>query len=103
MTVEQLTILVRALAIVLGLIATYIIKPYIDSKISQTEQETLKKYIEMGVRCAQQIYTPEEWEQKKSYVMGYVKDIMKEKLKIELSDKEISTLIESAVYELKKG
>ena len=60
-TVEQLEVLVKALAVLLGLVITFVIKPFIDSKISQTEQAKLIEYIKIGVRCAEQIYTPEEW------------------------------------------
>ena len=32
-TVEQLEVLVKALAVLLGLVFTFVIKPFIDSKI----------------------------------------------------------------------
>mgnify|MGYP003528089059 CR=1 FL=1 len=86
-TVEQLEVLVKALAVLLGLVFTFVIKPFIDSKISQTEQAKLIEYIKIGVRCAEQIYTPEEWNKKKNYV---------------LTEKELATLIEGFVFELKK-
>lgn len=102
MNYEQIEILVKALAVLVGLIITFVIKPYINSKISASEQETLINYIKIGVRCAEQIYTKEQWAKKKEYVMGYVTDIMKEKLNITLTEKELSTLIEGFVYELHK-
>ena len=101
-TVEQLEVLVKALAVLLGLVLTFVIKPFIDSKISQTEQAKLIEYIKIGVRCAEQIYTPEEWNKKKNYVLEYVTEIMNEKLNIRLTEKELSTLIEGFVFELKK-
>ena len=84
-TVEQLEVLVKALAVLLGLVITFVIKPFIDSKISQTEQAKLIEYIKIGVRCAEQIYTPEEWNKKKNYVLEYVTEIMNENLNIKLT------------------
>ena len=99
-TVEQLEVLVKALEVILGLVITFVIKPFIDSKISQTEQAKLIEYIKIGVRCAEQIYTPEEWNKKKNYVLEYVTEIMNEKLNIKLTQNELSTLIEG--FDLKK-
>lgn len=101
-TIEQLEVLTRALAVLLGIVFTFVIKPYIDSKVSQSEQAKLIEYIRIGVRCAEQIYTPEEWNKKKNYVLEYVTEIMNEKLNIKLNEKELSTLIEGFVFELKK-
>jgi len=102
MTYEQLEILLKALGVLMSLVITFVIKPYIDSKISQTEQEQLLKYIETGVRCAEQIYTPEEWKLKKSYVENYVLDILSNLVHLDLTDKELDTLIEGMVHEVKK-
>ena len=49
-TVEQLEVLVKALAVLLGLVFTFVIKPFIDSKISQTEQAKLIEYIKIETR-----------------------------------------------------
>lgn len=103
MSEEQMMLLVRLLAVIVSVMITFIIKPLIDSKVSELEQEKLISYIKMGVKCAEQIYTKEEWAEKKAYVLSYVTDIMNEKLKIQLSEKELSTLIEGFVFELKKG
>lgn len=102
MSYEQLEILVKALGVLMSLVITFVIKPYIDSKISQTEQEQLLKYIETGVRCAEQIYTKEEWAEKKAYVVEYVAGILSNLVHLNLTAEEIDTLIEGMVFEVKR-
>lgn len=103
MTYEQLEILVKALGVLVGLIITFVIKPYIDSKVSATEQAKLENYIKVGVRCAEQIFLPEQWMAKKQYVYDYVKGIIGSLVKINLTDDELDTLIEGFVQEVKYG
>lgn len=102
MTYEQMEILVKALGVIISLVITLVIKPYIDSKVSATEQAKLENYIKVGVRCAEQIYTPEEWDKKKEYVVDYVSGLLGNLVKLDLTAEEISSLIEGFVYELKK-
>lgn len=103
MSYEQLEILVKALGVLVGLVITFVVKPYIDSKVSKDKQEQLKEYIEIGVRCAEQIYTPEQWTEKKVYVVKYVGEVIKNLVHIDLSPVELDTLIEGVVHEVKKG
>lgn len=103
MTYEQLEIIIKALAVIVSVIVTFIIKPYIDSKITATEQAKIENYIRIAVRCAEQIYTPEEWAEKKAYVLNYVTNILNESnlVNIELSPADIENLIEGIVFEVK--
>lgn len=103
MSYEQLEILVKALGVLVALVVTFVIKPYIDSKITVDEQEKLLRYIETGVRCAEQLFTPEEWQEKKAYVVNYVGEVLNNLVHIELTPIELDTLIEGIVHEVKKG
>lgn len=103
MTYEQIELLVRILAIVIMAIITMVIKPYIDSKVSQEKYEKITKVIESAVLCAEQVFTPEEWKQKKDYVLKYINDYLTRNkfIDFELDEEDINNLIESIVYELK--
>lgn len=103
MTYEQMEILVKALGVIMSLVITFVIKPYIDSKVSATEQAKLENYIKTGVRCAEQIFTPEQWAEKKQYVIDYVAGLLGNVVKLDLTPEEIDSLIEGFVYEVKRG
>lgn len=103
MSYEELEILIRALMILMFMIYASIIKPFIDSKISATEQDKLLEYTKIAVRCAEQLYTPEQWTDKKRYVLARVKEALGTIFKIELTELQIETLIEGCVNEVKKG
>lgn len=103
MTYEQLEILIKAVFVFVSLVVTLIIKPLIESKVSTVELEKLENYIKVGVRCAEQIYTPEQWKEKKNYVTNYVQGLLEEKIDLKLTEQQIDTLIEGCVNLVKKG
>lgn len=103
MSYEQLEILIKALGVLVALIITFVIKPYINSKVSETEQQKLIRYIETGVRCAEQLFTPAEWAEKKAYVVAYVRDVLNNLVTIDITEDELDVLIEGLVHEVKKG
>ena len=88
------------ITILLGIITAYVI-PLIKSKVSKDQMETLIYYVNIAVKAASQIYTKEQWQEKKDYCMNYLKNITNEKLNISLSDEEMSTLIEGVLNGLK--
>ena len=85
MTYEQLEILIKAVFVFVSLVVTLIVKPLIESKVSTVELEKLENYIKVGVRCAEQIYTPEQWKEKKNYVTNYVQGLLEEKIDLKKS------------------
>ena len=93
-------ILELVIMIVLGLTTAYIV-PFMKSKITKDQMEILLYYVNIAVKAASQIYTKEQWAEKKEYCMKYIKDIVDDKLNITLSDEEISTLIEGVLNGLK--
>lgn len=88
---------------ILAAVITGFLIPWMKSKISQTQMEKITYYINMAVRCAEQIYTPEQWDLKKRYVTNYITDLCNKNFKLTLSDKDINVLIEGAVNQIKKG
>lgn len=102
MTVEQMTILVKALAIILGLFFTLVIKPAIDNYVGKDKMAEYLGYIKVAIRCAEQIFTPEQWAEKKNYVYHLAIDKASE-MGITLTEADIDILIEGFVNEIKKG
>ena len=96
----MMQILELAAMIIMGLITAYVV-PYLKSKITKDQMETLLYYVNIAVKAASQIYTKEQWAEKKEYCMKYIKDVVNDKLSITLTDEEISTIIEGVLNGLK--
>ena len=90
------------LTIIATLISAYVV-PYIKQKTTAEDTETIKYYIELAVRCADQIFTPDQREEKKKYVKDYIIRVVDEKLHIKLTDEDIETLIEGFVRQIHYG
>ena len=79
------------ITIVITLIGVYII-PAIKARMTKDDMETIAYYIDLAVRCAEQIYTKEQWKDKKDYVKKYIANIVNSKLNIKLTEDDIDTL-----------
>jgi len=90
------TIVGAVLTILATLISAYVI-PYIKQKITAEDMATIRHYIEIAVRCADQIYTKEQWQEKKQFVFEYICKVSEEKLHIKLTPEDIDNLIEGFV------
>lgn len=101
MTTDLFMKLVMSLISVLGVIFTAYVVPMIKANVSQKQLDQLSYYISVAVRCAEQIYTPEQWKEKKQYVFDYVLDVVNSKLHINLDEKDIDVIIEGIVNEIK--
>lgn len=100
MTSDTFVKIVGAVLTILATLITVYVIPAIKSHINQKDIDTLMYYISVAVRCADQIFTREQWEEKKQYVFDYIIDIVNEKLHIKLSESDIDTLIEGVVNEI---
>lgn len=96
-----MTIALAIISIAGALVSAYLI-PWIKNNISAKDMETIVFWVRFAVRCADQLFTPEEWEKKKQYVLAYVID-MAAKLGIKLTEEDINVLIEAAVNEIHHG
>lgn len=96
-----MTIALAIISIAGALVSAYLI-PWIKNNISAKDMETIVFWVRFAVRCADQLFTPEDWEQKKQYVLAYIID-MAAKLGIKLSEEDINVLIEAAVNEIHHG
>lgn len=83
------------LSIVIMLLSAYVI-PWIRTKIGAEKMKQLEQFCEASVRAAEQLYTPEQWSQKKEYVLALVTEKMKT-LGIGLNEAEVDAIIEGVV------
>ena len=90
------------IALVITAVSSYVMQ-FLKMKLTDDELEVLKGFIKVAVMCANQIFTPEEWKEKKEYVLAQVKDFINEKLKIKLTEEQIDLLIEGIVNEVKNN
>ena len=86
--------------LIMSLVSVYLV-PLIKSKISKDQMELLIQYVNIAVKAASQLYTKEQWKEKKEYCMTYLKNVIEDKLTIHLSDEELSALIEGVLNGLK--
>ena len=103
MTNELFIKIVGAIITILVALITGFIIPWLKSKVDGEQTKKLAYYIGMAVRCAEQIYTPEQWMEKKLYVTNYITNLVNDTFKLTLSPQDIDVLIEGAVNEIKKG
>lgn len=101
MTNELFIKIVGAVITILVSLVTAFVIPMIKAKFNQTQLEKLDYYLKLAVRCANQIFTPEQWESKKNYVTAYITDVVNSKLHLTLSADDIQVLIEGCVNQTK--
>ena len=87
-------IISAVIALISALVSAFLI-PWLKTKIDADKLQTLRTYVEIGVKAAEQLYTAAEGDKKKSYVISFLagKGI---KFDVEIVDK----LIEAAVLQL---
>lgn len=93
-------IILALITIISGLVSAYVI-PYLKSKVREQDLARLFEIVDKAVKCAEQIYTPEEWQQKKVYVVNYVKSWLGA-VNIQITNEQLDTIIEGIVWEIKK-
>lgn len=102
MTNELFIKIVSAIiTIITALITAYVI-PWLKTRINNNQLEQLQKYIELAVRCAEQIYTPDQWIEKKEFVLNYITETVNDKFSLTLDYVDIDLMIEGIVNEVKK-
>lgn len=87
-------IISAVIALISALISAFLI-PWIKTKIDADKLQTVRAYVEIGIKAAEQLYTASEGDKKKAYVISFLagKGI---KFDVETVDK----LIEAAVLQL---
>ena len=85
----------EAIITIVSLLVTSFLIPYIKQKLSVEKYEDLKKWVSIGVKAAEQIYGSKTAQEKKEYVVSFLKS-----KGITFNIDEVSALIESEVYKL---
>lgn len=94
-------VLRSAVMLVIVLLVRYAI-PYVKLKVEDTRYAWLVKWVELSVKSAEQtIVGNKTGAEKKAAVTEFIKNILYQK-NITISDRQLDTLIESAVYIMNK-
>lgn len=88
------------IAAVFALIGAYVI-PLIKTKIGSENMEKLMEFVKTAVRCANQIFTSEQKQEKKEYVVRAVKEFAEKNLNVKFTDEQIDTIIEGVLNGIK--
>jgi len=90
--------IILALIGLLGTIITYIVIPYIKSKTTKEQRESVVFWVQIAVNAAEQIYIGEgQGKDKKQYVI----ELLNSK-GIQITEDQLDVLIEAAVFEMNK-
>lgn len=93
-------ILLSLVSIIVSLVGIYII-PVLKTSKYYKEFDMLNDFIINMVRSANQLYTQEEWKQKKEFVLKLVTDYVNNKTSLGFTEEQIDALIEGIVREVK--
>lgn len=96
-----LQIISAILTILVALITTFVI-PWFKARFTKEQMDAFNYYLDLAVRCANQIYTPEQWAEKKTYVTHYLTDVVNDKFALSLTEQDIDVLIEGTVKKVKE-
>lgn len=90
----------KAVIMIISVILTVYVIPWLKERIGAEKFERLKEYTEYAVRCAEQICTDNK--DKKTYVYNYILK-KSEELGLNLTPGDIDLLVEGAVNLIKHG
>lgn len=102
MTNELFIKIVGAVITILVSLITAFVIPWIKTRVETDKLEKFDYYLKLAVRCANQIYTPEQWKEKKQYVTDYITKLCNDTFKLSLTAQDIDVLIEGYVNEIKR-
>lgn len=97
---EMITLIVKCVLAVVSVILTTYVIPWIKSSADAKKLAEIMEFCEKCVEAAEKKFTPEEWREKKLYVMTLVSNQLS-KVGIEMTTDEIDALVEGFVYSVK--
>ena len=95
MTIDLTQIILAIITLIGGLITRYLI-PWLKDKLTNNQYDAFKGLVRVGVYAAEQIFTSEQWKEKKQYVV----DLLKEN-GYTVDTTAVDALIEATVRELR--
>lgn len=87
-------IISAVIALISALVSAFLI-PWLKTKIDANKLQTIKTYVEIGVKAAEQLYTATDGKEKKAYVINFLAE---HGIRFDVST--IDQLIEAAVLQL---
>lgn len=87
-------IISTVIALISALVSAFLI-PWLKTKIDANKLQTIKTYVEIGVKAAEQLYAATDGEEKKAYVINFLAE---HGIRFDVST--IDQLIEAAVLQL---
>ena len=87
-------IISAVIALISALVSAFLI-PWLKTKIDANKLQTIKTYVEIGVKAAEQLYAATDGEEKKDYVINFLAE---HGIRFDVST--IDQLIEAAVLQL---
>ena len=95
MTIDLTQIILAVIALLSAIITGFVI-PWLRNKLTDHQYDTLATLVRVGVFAAEQLFTSEEWKEKKQYVV----DLLEENgYKVDVT--AVDALIEATVRELR--
>lgn len=95
MTIDLTQIILAVITLIGAVISRYLI-PWIRNKLTDHQYEVFNGLVRTGVFAAEQIFTSEQWKEKKQYVV----DLLKEN-GYTVDTTSVDALIEATVRELR--
>ena len=95
MTINLTEIILAVISLIGAIITRYVI-PWIKNKLNDHQYEVFNGLVRTGVYAAEQIFSTEQWKEKKQYVV----DLLKEN-GYEVDSTAVDALIEATVRELR--
>ena len=95
MTIDLTQIILAVITLIGAVITRYLI-PWIKEKTNEKQFEALKLLAKVGVYAAEQLFSTEQWKEKKQYVLDFLKQNG-----YEIDAPAVDALIESLVRELR--
>lgn len=96
MKLIDITPILQAVIGLIAVVITSVVVPYIRSKTGEAAQESMKEWVKIAVKAAEQLYQGSgRGEEKKAYVLEWL-----QARGMTVDEELIDACIESAVYEL---
>lgn len=95
MTIDLTQIILAVIALISAALTGFVI-PWLKNKLTDHQYDTLAALVRVGVFAAEQLFTSEQWKEKKQYVV----DLLKENgYSVDVT--AVDALIEATVRELR--
>ena len=95
----DITTIIEAVFALIAVVISVIVIPFIKSKTTEAQQQTINSWVRIAVAAAEQIYTgSDRGVEKKAHVVAFLNS-----KGITFDVETVDAMIESAVYELTHG